>query len=120
MEQGTSTPTIHPLKLLAYAYGLMPEIEPNSSLQAETRNLMKVEVRLFARARDAAGAERVTVELPASARVGRFACRTGRTIYPNLPPGPSLLVAVGNDYAGDEAVLGEDSEIACFPPVSGG
>ena len=27
MEQGTSRPTIHPLKLLAYAYGLMPEIE---------------------------------------------------------------------------------------------
>jgi FAD/FMN-containing dehydrogenase/Fe-S oxidoreductase len=27
MEQGTQTPTVHPLKLLAYAYGLMPEIE---------------------------------------------------------------------------------------------
>lgn len=26
MEQGTSTPTVHPLKLLALAYGLMPEI----------------------------------------------------------------------------------------------
>ena len=26
MEQGTSKPTVHPLKLLALAYGLMPEI----------------------------------------------------------------------------------------------
>lgn len=26
MEQGTSTPTLHPLKLLAHSYGLMPEI----------------------------------------------------------------------------------------------
>lgn len=26
MEQGTSTPTLHPLKLIALAYGLMPEI----------------------------------------------------------------------------------------------
>ncbi len=26
MEQGTTKPTIHPIKLLAYAYGLMPEI----------------------------------------------------------------------------------------------
>ncbi|HEV3022065.1 MAG TPA: anaerobic glycerol-3-phosphate dehydrogenase subunit C, partial [Pirellulales bacterium] len=26
MEQGTSKPTIHPLKLLAHAYGLMPEV----------------------------------------------------------------------------------------------
>ena len=27
MEQGTSTPTLHPIKLLALAYGLMPEID---------------------------------------------------------------------------------------------
>jgi Fe-S oxidoreductase/FAD/FMN-containing dehydrogenase len=27
MEQGTSTPTLHPIKLLALAYGLMPEIQ---------------------------------------------------------------------------------------------
>ena len=26
MEQGTTTPTLHPIKLLALAYGLMPEI----------------------------------------------------------------------------------------------
>ena len=26
MEQGTTKPTIHPLKVLALAYGLMPEI----------------------------------------------------------------------------------------------
>jgi molybdopterin synthase sulfur carrier subunit len=81
---------------------------------------MKVEVRLFARARDAVGAERVTVELPAEARVGdlRAALAAG---YPRLAPlAPSLLVAVGNEYAGDQAILGGQSEIACFPPVSGG
>jgi Fe-S oxidoreductase len=27
MEQGTTKPTIHPLKILALAYGLMPELE---------------------------------------------------------------------------------------------
>jgi hypothetical protein len=27
MEQGTAKPTIHPLKVLAFAYGLMPEID---------------------------------------------------------------------------------------------
>ena len=26
MEQGTTKPTLHPLKLLALAYGLMPEV----------------------------------------------------------------------------------------------
>ncbi len=38
MEQGTSTPTMHPLKLLAYAYGLMPEIE--LKLQPTRRKLV--------------------------------------------------------------------------------
>jgi Fe-S oxidoreductase len=27
MEQGTTKPTIHPLKILALAYGLMPEFD---------------------------------------------------------------------------------------------
>ena len=27
MEQGTTKPTIHPIKILAMAYGLMPELE---------------------------------------------------------------------------------------------
>jgi Fe-S oxidoreductase len=27
MEQGTTKPTIHPIKILAYAYGLMPELD---------------------------------------------------------------------------------------------
>ena len=27
MEQGTTKPTVHPLKILALAYGLMPELE---------------------------------------------------------------------------------------------
>ena len=27
MEQGTTKGTLHPLKLIAYAYGLMPDVE---------------------------------------------------------------------------------------------
>ena len=38
MEQGTSKPTVHPIKLLALAYNLMPEVE--SSLTAGTRELI--------------------------------------------------------------------------------
>ena len=38
MEQGTSKPTLHPIKLLALAYGLMPEIEP--LLTAPTKELI--------------------------------------------------------------------------------
>jgi Fe-S oxidoreductase len=38
MEQGTATPTLHPLKLLALAYGLMPEIR--EKLKPSTRKLL--------------------------------------------------------------------------------
>ncbi len=35
MEQGTTKPTIHPIKILALAYGLMPEIAETLSAQGE-------------------------------------------------------------------------------------
>ena len=38
MEQGTTTPTLHPLKLIALAYGLMPEIRQR--LNPNTRKLV--------------------------------------------------------------------------------
>ncbi|HVV99913.1 MAG TPA: anaerobic glycerol-3-phosphate dehydrogenase subunit C [Planctomycetaceae bacterium] len=38
MEQGTPTPTLHPLKLLALSYGLMPEIE--TKLRPSQQNLV--------------------------------------------------------------------------------
>jgi molybdopterin converting factor subunit 1 len=81
---------------------------------------MKLDVRLFARARDAAGCERVTVELPAGARVADL--RTALAAQsPNLRAlVPCLLVAVGTDYADDRALLSPQAEVSCFPPVSGG
>ncbi len=81
---------------------------------------MKLDVRLFARARDAAGAERVTVELPAGACVADL--RAALAAHsPNLETlVPCLLVAVGTDYADDRVLLSPHAEVACFPPVSGG
>jgi FAD/FMN-containing dehydrogenase/Fe-S oxidoreductase len=35
MEQGTTKPTLHPLKLLAYSYGLMPEINERLAARGE-------------------------------------------------------------------------------------
>jgi hypothetical protein len=37
MEQGTTKPTIHPIKILALAYGLMPELD--SLLSAKSGEL---------------------------------------------------------------------------------
>jgi sulfur-carrier protein len=81
---------------------------------------MKLDVRLFARARDAAGAERVTIELPAGARVADL--RAALAAHsPNLEAlVPCLLFAVGTDYADDKMLLSPEADVACFPPVSGG
>ena len=35
MEQGTVKPTIHPIKVLAYAYGIMPELDDLFSRRSE-------------------------------------------------------------------------------------
>lgn len=81
---------------------------------------MKLKVRLFARARDLAGDEFVTVEVSAAATVDELK-QALAVQYPALQPlAPTLLVAVGTDYADNTRPLDEDMQIACFPPVSGG
>lgn len=81
---------------------------------------MKLNVKLFAKARDLAGAAAVDVELSDSACVRDL--RQALAIqYPRMSAlVPTLLVAIGTDYAGDETSLAGNSDVACFPPVSGG
>lgn len=81
---------------------------------------MKLEVKLFARARDLAGAESVTVELPETASVADLRLALGKQCPALRPLISSLLVAVGTDYAEENTPLEPSAEIACFPPVSGG
>jgi sulfur-carrier protein len=81
---------------------------------------MKVDVRLFARARDAAGAEQITLDLPEHARVSDLRAALSQRVPSLAALAPRLLVAVGNEYADDRAELCDKSEVACFPPVSGG
>jgi molybdopterin converting factor subunit 1 len=81
---------------------------------------MTVRVRLFARARDLAGADLVSVELPAGATVADVRTALGEA-YPAL--GPLLLrsaVAVDEEFAGDDAIVPAEVEVALLPPVSGG
>ena len=81
---------------------------------------MNVSVKLFARAKELAGADCVHVDVPSGSRVADLREALGER-YPELRPIlAKLLVAVGTDYATDETLLFQDAEIACFPPVSGG
>lgn len=81
---------------------------------------MRISVRLFARARDLAGADLITVDLPEPATVAdlRAALKSQHPVL--LPVAPSLHVAIGTDYASDSQSLAADSSVSCFPPVSGG
>lgn len=81
---------------------------------------MLVHVRLFARARDLAGADVLRVELPDGATVADLR----RRLAAEHPALASLLersaLAVENEFAADSRVLSADAEVALLPPVSGG
>ena len=81
---------------------------------------MKVNVQLFARARDLAGTGRVELEVSAPARVADLKQSLADRFPQVSALLPNLLVAVGTDYADDRTLLSPDAEVACFPPVSGG
>ncbi len=81
---------------------------------------MTITVQLFARARDLAGAARISVELSGGATVGDLR----RQIAQSYPALRELLrhsaLAVNNEYADDAVALPAHAEVALLPPVSGG
>lgn len=81
-----------------------------------------VTIRLFAAAKERAGAETVTVSLPAPARIGELRTALAETIPALRPLAAHLLFAVGTEYASDDAIVpdSDSGEVVAFPPVSGG
>lgn len=81
---------------------------------------MRVDVRLFAAARECVGRAHVEVEL----RMGATILELRRVLVADYPVlGPVLarsLIAVNNEFGLDEQVLAGIDEIAVIPPVSGG
>ena len=79
-----------------------------------------VRVRLFARFRDAAGADAVVVPLPAPATVA--ALRRG--LSERFPALAGLLarsaLAVNGEFADEDTPVSPGDEVALIPPVSGG
>ena len=77
-------------------------------------------VRLFARLREIAGAPVVSVVLPDSATV-QDAWRSLAGRFPEMGAyAGSVSCAVNDDYARMNASLKEGDEVAFLPPVSGG
>jgi molybdopterin converting factor subunit 1 len=81
---------------------------------------MQISVRLFARARDIAGADALTVEVPPGATVADLK----KQLAVQCPALAALLersaLAVNDEFAGDAFPLPPAAEIALLPPVSGG
>jgi molybdopterin converting factor subunit 1 len=77
-------------------------------------------IRLFARARDLAGADTVQVELSPGATVGELR----RRLAAQHPALSRLLqhcvFAVNDEFAEDTQSLPAHAEVALLPPVSGG
>jgi molybdopterin converting factor small subunit len=81
---------------------------------------MNVRVKLFAVAKELAGCDELSVELPDGAAI-----RDLRSAIVIVAPAlarivPHALWAEGAQYANDATPLNENSEVALIPPVSGG
>ncbi len=81
---------------------------------------MKVRVLFFAKARDAAGAPELEVEVPDHATVEQLKTALATSRPALIPLLPRLHIAINSDYARDNDLIPAGAEVACFPPVSGG
>jgi molybdopterin converting factor small subunit len=90
---------------------------------------MRLTVRYGAQAREAAGRESETVDLPAPATVGRLLSwlaerhgdpLRGLLLCPDGTPHPSVLVAVGDEQARPGDALSDGQTVWVSTPISGG
>jgi molybdopterin converting factor subunit 1 len=81
---------------------------------------MKIHVLFFAKAREIVGQERVEIDLPDHGTLYAIRHELGQK-YPQLTPlVPWLMFACQNEFLLEDQPILPDSEVACFPPVSGG
>jgi len=81
---------------------------------------VKARVRLFAAARQLAGAETVELQIPEGASVSDLRRRLAEECPQLLPILPHVAFALNSQYAEDKTKIPPGAEIACIPPVSGG
>lgn len=81
---------------------------------------MKIQVLLFAQARQIVGSDSIEVTIPATATVADLK----NSLSDSVPELTALLsrsnIALDQQYAIDEDVVSDGVEVALIPPVSGG
>jgi len=81
---------------------------------------MSVKILFFANLRDRAGTKSLELEIPEGITVQGLKDQIARD-YPDLKQSmEAVLISINREYAFDEAVVADGSEVAMFPPVSGG
>ncbi|HEV8537124.1 MAG TPA: MoaD family protein [Candidatus Limnocylindria bacterium] len=80
---------------------------------------MRVNIRLFASYREAAGRGHFDLELPAGASVRDAIARILRE-HPLIAEGRQVVIARNREYVTPDAPLADGDELALIPPVSGG
>lgn len=82
--------------------------------------MMRTDVRLFAAARQLAGTDRVTLELPDGSSAAQLRAALA-ALVPELDSLlPHMLVAIDNQYVDDSVRIVPGADVALIPPVSGG
>jgi sulfur-carrier protein len=81
---------------------------------------VKVRVRLFAVARELAGADEVEVELPSPGNAEQLRNALAEQVPALATVMRQVLLAVNSEYVQGETLIPAGAEIACIPPVSGG
>lgn len=79
-----------------------------------------VTVQLFAAARERAGSDSIDVIMMDGETVATLRRKLVELSPEIAPLADSLLIAIDNAYAADDALVTSGCEIAAFPPVSGG
>ena len=81
---------------------------------------MNVRVRLFAAARQAAGRDSLTLELPVGATIAQLRRRLAEEVPEMANLMGQIMFSVNTEYAADGSEIPPEAEVACIPPVSGG
>lgn len=81
---------------------------------------MTVTIRLFARARDLAGHDTLTFDLPDSTTVAQMREKLAAYCEPLRPLLARCAFAVNEEFVDDEQIVQGGATVAVIPPVSGG
>ena len=81
---------------------------------------MRIRLRLFAVARQAAGSDTIEVDLPEGANIGRLRQALVEQVPKLSGMIDRMMFAMDAEYATDETEVRPNADIACIPPVSGG